>query len=158
MTIQSDAQSSPPRRPNVSDELGKPHVKTGVRRFRWRAVIHSGGKVDPTAGHPSVSWHLADCSALTSPDAHCEVGRRLMALDGNPDGHCQVGDTCPRCDEAAAAVAASQAVQDQVEQALEPTQAALPDVAAPDVATPPTSPDEPPAAPSEMDEPRPAGA
>ena len=30
MTIQSDAESSPPRRPNVSDELGKPHVKTAV--------------------------------------------------------------------------------------------------------------------------------
>ena len=93
MTIQSDAESSPPRRPNLSDQIGKPHVKTGVRRFRWRAVIHSGGKLDPSVGHPSVAWHLAECSALTSNEAHCEVGRGLIQFDGNPDGHCRAGET-----------------------------------------------------------------
>src|SRR4051794_20370412 len=106
MTIQSDAESSSPRRPNLSDQLGKPRIKTNARRFRWRAVIHSGGKLDPSAGNPAVAWHHAECTAPSSNEAHCEVGRRLIALDGNPDGHCQLGETCPRCDEALAAAEA----------------------------------------------------
>ena len=145
MTIQSDSESSPPRRPNLSDQLGKPRVKAAARRFRWRAVIHSGGKLDPSAGHPAVAWHHAECSAPASRDAHCEVGRRLIEFDGNPDGHCQVGETCPRCDEAAAAIEVSQTVQEQVEQALEAEASPAPDAS-------PTPPDD------AVDEPRPAGA
>jgi hypothetical protein len=110
MRIQ-DAESSPPRR-GSADELGKPLVQTVPRRFRWRAVIHSGKKVDSSSGGPSVSWHLADCDDPASAEAHCEIGRHLIATDGNPDGHCQVGGTCPRCPEVAeAAAAAAQASQ-----------------------------------------------
>jgi len=154
VTIQSDAESSTPRRPNLSDQLGKPHVKTAARRFRWRAVIRSTGKLDPSAGHPAVAWHLADCSAPASNEAHCDVGRRLIGLDGNPDGHCLLDGVCPRCEEATAAVEATQVDQEQVEKE-QVEQAAEGEAAKAD--EPQAAPTEQ-AAPSEVDEPRPAGA
>jgi hypothetical protein len=101
--IQSDAESTPPRRSSSPDALGKPLIKTVERRFRWRAVIHSGRKVDSTSGQPTVAWHLAECDDPQRTEAHCEIGRRLIALDGNPDGHCYVGGACLRCPEEAEA-------------------------------------------------------
>ncbi|HET6315307.1 MAG TPA: hypothetical protein VFG86_02535 [Chloroflexota bacterium] len=109
MKLQSDAESSPPKR-SSPDALGKPLVKTAPRRFRWRAVIHSAGKkLDPSGNQPTVAWHLADCDAPTDLEAHCEIGRQLAALDGNPDGHCLVGGACPRCPELAEAAEAAAA-------------------------------------------------
>jgi hypothetical protein len=103
--IQNDAESSPPRRSNSPDALGKPLIKTVARRFRWRAVIHSGRKVDSTSGQPTVAWHLAECDDPQRTEAHCETGQHLIALDGNPDGHCFVGGACLRCPEQAEASA-----------------------------------------------------
>src|SRR5262245_19540928 len=100
MKITSEAEASPPHRTTVADELGKPHVRSSPRRFRWRAVIRSGAKLDPSAGHPSVAWHLAECTTPADLEAHCETGRRLIEVDGNPDGHCQLQGECPRCTEA----------------------------------------------------------
>ena len=107
MKLQSDAESSPPKR-SSPDALGKPLVQTAPRRFRWRAVIHSAGKkLDPSGNQPTVAWHLADCDTPTDVEAHCEIGRHLIALDGNPDGHCFVNGACPRCPELAEAAAAA---------------------------------------------------
>ncbi len=109
MKLQSDAESSPPKR-SSPDALGKPLVQTAPRRFRWRAVIHSvGKKLDPSGNQPTVAWHLADCDNPANVEEHCDIGRHLMALDSNPDGHCFVGGTCPRCPEIAEAAEAAAA-------------------------------------------------
>jgi hypothetical protein len=70
-------------------------------RLRWRVVIHAGEKIDPSRGQQSLAWHLAECGDPSSSEAHCDIGRRLIATDGNPDGHCLIGGICPRCDQAA---------------------------------------------------------
>jgi hypothetical protein len=98
MPIQSDAETKPPRR--AADETGQPLVKVAPRQFRWRAVIHASGKLDPTSRGASVAWHLADCDEPGRADKHCAIGQHLISVDGNPDGHCQVGGACPRCPEA----------------------------------------------------------
>lgn len=97
MPVHSDAESSRPRKAgsfvsNVPIQAGGARV-----RLRWRAVVHPGQKLDPARGLPPVAWHLADCDDPTRSEAHCDVGRHLLATDGNPDGHCLVGGTCPRC-------------------------------------------------------------
>ncbi len=80
MKLQSDAESSPPKR-SSPDALGKPLVQTAPRRFRWRAVIHSvGKKLDPSGNQPTVAWHLADCDNPANVEEHCDIGRHLMAL------------------------------------------------------------------------------
>jgi len=111
MKVQNEAEPSPPQRASVADELGKPLVKVAPRRFRWRAVIRSRGKLDPSVGGSSVAWHLAECTTPGDIEAHCEIGRHLIALDGNPDGHCQVGGVCPRCDVAAEEAEAARAAE-----------------------------------------------
>jgi len=78
-----------------------PSTRTAPR-LRWRVVIHAGEKVDPSRGQQSLAWHLAECANPASVEAHCEVGQKLMAADGNPDGHCLLGGVCPRCEQAAA--------------------------------------------------------
>jgi hypothetical protein len=108
MPIQSDAESSPPKR-GSADELGQPLVKVAPRQFRWRAIIHAGAKLDPTSRQPSVAWHLAECDEPGRPERHCPIGQHLISLDGNPDGHCQVGGACPRCPDATAATAPPEA-------------------------------------------------
>ena len=82
-------------------------------RLRWRVVIHPGEKLDSSRGQQSLAWHLATCADPRNPEAHCDVGRRLMATDGNPDGHCLMSGACPRCQEAAAAEVAPAAEPQQ---------------------------------------------
>ena len=83
-----------------------PTPGTTAPRLRWRVVIHAGEKIDPSRGQQSLAWHLAECTDPSSRDAHCDVGRRLIAADGNPDGHCLIGGVCPRCEQAAVEEAA----------------------------------------------------
>jgi hypothetical protein len=159
MKVQNQAEPSPPQRASVADELNKPRVKAAPRRFRWRAVIRSGGKLDPSVGGPSVAWHLAECATPGEIEAHCEIGRHLIALDGNPDGHCQVGDVCPRCDvaeeEAAAARAAEAAREAEAAKEAEAAETARAAEAAQQAdATPPDGPESSPPEP----EPHPASA
>jgi hypothetical protein len=78
-----------------------PTPSTAAPRLRWRVVIHAGEKIDPSRGQQPLAWHLAECGDPSRPEAHCDVGRRLMAADGNPDGHCLIGGVCPRCEQAA---------------------------------------------------------
>ena len=100
MRVQSDAESSRPRQAGTF-ESGVPTQAPGGRaRLRWRAVIHAGQKLDPARGLQPVAWHLADCDDPARPEAHCDVGRHLLASDGNPDGHCRVAGACPRCPNA----------------------------------------------------------
>jgi len=100
MRVQSDGESSQPRRA-APFEAGVPTQPRGGRvRLRWRAVIHPGQKLDPARGLQPVAWHLADCDDPARSEAHCDVGRHLLATDGNPDGHCLVGGACPRCPDA----------------------------------------------------------
>ena len=99
MRVQGDAESSRPR-PTGLFQSSPPSPVGGPRaRLRWRAIIHAGQKLDPARGQPPVAWHLADCDDPARPDAHCDLGRRLLASDGNPDGHCRVAGACPRCAE-----------------------------------------------------------
>ncbi|HET6318747.1 MAG TPA: hypothetical protein VFG86_20020 [Chloroflexota bacterium] len=98
MPVTSDAESGTPEQPPTAEAGAQVQVSTvGRPRFRWRAVIRSGQKLDPARGIQPVAWHLADCDDPWRDDAHCEIGRHLIATDGNPDGHCLVGGACPRC-------------------------------------------------------------
>jgi hypothetical protein len=101
MRVTNDAESSKPRRPGLAEEAAHLQAAAAGRpRFRWRAVIHAGQKIDPARGLQPVAWHLAECDDPWRSESHCEIGRHLIATDGNPDGHCYVHGTCPRCPEA----------------------------------------------------------
>jgi hypothetical protein len=69
-------------------------------RLRWRVVVRTGekGKIDPSRPSRPLAWHLATCTAVESPEAHCPEGRRLIAIGDDPDGHCVLDGECPRCD------------------------------------------------------------
>ena len=99
MRLQSDAESSRPSRAGPAEPGVPARVREGRARLRWRAVIHAGQKVDPARGQQPVAWHLADCDDPGRSEAHCDIGRRLMATDSNPDGHCRVAGVCPRCSQ-----------------------------------------------------------
>jgi hypothetical protein len=100
-------------------------------RLRWRVVIHAGEKIDASRGQQPLAWHLAECANPASPEAHCDIGRRLIATDGNPDGHCLIGGTCPRCEQAPVEEAAPPAPEPQAEPAPEPPLAETPTEASP---------------------------
>jgi len=100
MRVQSDAESSQPRQAGPFESGVPTQARGGRARLRWRAVIHAGQKLDPARGLQPVAWHLADCDDPARSEAHCDVGRHLLATDGNPDGHCLVGGACPRCPDA----------------------------------------------------------
>jgi len=87
--------------------MKQPPTPSTAPRLRWRVVIHAGEKIDPSRGQQSLAWHLAECGDPPSAEAHCDIGRRLIATDGNPDGHCLIGGVCPRCDQAAIQAAAA---------------------------------------------------
>jgi hypothetical protein len=106
MRVQSDAESSQPKRPGLSPPSVPNQPEATRQRLRWRAVIHPGQKLDPARGQQPVAWHLADCDDPTRAESHCDIGRHLIATDGNPDGHCRVGGACPRCPDAGDAGAA----------------------------------------------------
>jgi hypothetical protein len=97
LAAQRDDGSNPSPSP-APFEPGAPTEPRSVRaRLRWRAVIRTGEKLDPARGLQAVAWHLADCDDPARSEAHCDMGRHLLATDGNPDGHCRVDGVCPRC-------------------------------------------------------------
>ena len=97
MRVQSDAESSRPKQTGPAESAVPVQAREARQRLRWRAVIHAGPKFDPARGQQPVAWHLAECDHPARPEAHCDIGRHLIAIDGNPDGHCQVAGVCPRC-------------------------------------------------------------
>jgi hypothetical protein len=97
MVTQSDDGSSQQRQPSPAEQAAPTQERGPRPRLRWRAVIHPGDKLDPARGVQAVAWHLADCDDPSRSEAHCDVGRHLLASDGNPDGHCHVAGVCPRC-------------------------------------------------------------
>jgi hypothetical protein len=102
MRVQGDAENSRPRQTAGLFQSSRviPTGETQPRpRLRWRAIIHAGQKLDPARGQTPVAWHLADCDDPARSDAHCDLGRHLLASDGNPDGHCRVAGACLRCAE-----------------------------------------------------------
>ena len=72
-------------------------TSVSAARLRWRVVVRTEGKLDPSRPSRPLSWHLASCAAPDRPDAHCLEGRRLLASGDDPDGHCLASDVCPRC-------------------------------------------------------------
>ena len=99
MQVRSDAASSTPSRADPAEPGERPSARHGPAQLRWRAVVHAAQKIDPARGQQPVAWHLAECGDPARAEAHCAIGRHLMATDGNPDGHCQVAGVCPRCPE-----------------------------------------------------------
>ena len=99
MRVQSEAETSRPKQPGLAPSGGPSPVGEQRARLRWRAVVHAGHTLDATRGQQPVAWHLADCDDPARPEAHCDLGRHLLASDGNPDGHCRVAGVCPRCPE-----------------------------------------------------------
>ena len=97
MRVQSDTQSSRPSRAGPAEPGVHPRTRDGGARLRWRAVIHPGDRFDAARGQQPVAWHLAECEDPARAEAHCAIGRHLMATDGNPDGHCQAAGVCLRC-------------------------------------------------------------
>ncbi len=96
MPVGGDAESQQPKRSRQPVSFADvPASERG--RLHWRAIVRVGPKLDASRGHQPLAWHLAECANPEQPDAHCEVGRLLMASDGNPDGHCEIDGTCPRC-------------------------------------------------------------
>jgi hypothetical protein len=67
-------------------------------RLRWRVVVRTQGKLDPSRPSRPLAWHLVTCTASENPDAHCPEGRRLLAAGDDPDGHCLLVGVCPRCE------------------------------------------------------------
>jgi hypothetical protein len=97
MPVQSDVLSSRPRKASPSDSIVLTQSGAARARLRWRAIAHPGQKLDPARGVQPIAWDVADCDVATRLEGHCDVGRHLLATDGNPDGHYLVGGTCPRC-------------------------------------------------------------
>ena len=97
MRVQSNTESTHPKQAGLFESALRPLARDTQTRLRWRAVIHPGQKLDPARGLQPVAWHLADCDDPGRAEAHCDLGRHLLASDGNPDGHCLVGGFCPRC-------------------------------------------------------------
>ncbi|MBV9359464.1 MAG: hypothetical protein JO023_28465 [Chloroflexi bacterium] len=90
MHVDSDAENS-------QSQASEPAATASAPRFRWRAIVRVGQRFDAARGHQSLAWHLADCADPAQLEAHCQLGRHLIATDGNPDGHCLVDGVCPRC-------------------------------------------------------------
>src|SRR5207248_8386027 len=80
-------------------------------RLRWRVVVGTQG-LDPSRPSRPLAWHLADCRAPASAEAHCARGRALLVeAAADPDGHCltQGDENCPRCANLAALAAVLEA-------------------------------------------------
>lgn len=67
-------------------------------RLRWRVIVRSQGKLDPSRGTRPLAWHLMECSDPVLLDGHCAIGRRLIVDGADPDGHCLIDGTCLRCE------------------------------------------------------------
>ena len=69
MRVTSDADSTKPRRPSSSEEAAHLQVATpGRPRFRWRAVIHAGEKLDP-AIFPSLRYTATAMASLLNTES-----------------------------------------------------------------------------------------
>ncbi|HEY1292694.1 MAG TPA: hypothetical protein VGJ60_06325 [Chloroflexota bacterium] len=68
------------------------------QRLRWRVIVQTQGRLDPSRGTRPLAWHLMECSDPALLDGHCAIGRRLLADGADPDGHCLIDGTCPRCE------------------------------------------------------------
>jgi len=66
-------------------------------RLRWRVVVRTQGKLDPSRPSRPLAWHLVTCTDSERTEAHCPEGRRLVAAGDDPDGHCLLDGVCPRC-------------------------------------------------------------
>jgi hypothetical protein len=55
-------------------------------RLRWRVVVRTEGKLDPSRPSRPLSWHLISCAAPDWADAHCLEGRRLLTEVMTPTG------------------------------------------------------------------------
>lgn len=67
-------------------------------RLRWRVFVRTGrGALDAARPARPLAWHLTSCADAEALDAHCEIGRPLVAANDDPDGHCLVDGACPRC-------------------------------------------------------------
>jgi hypothetical protein len=75
-------------------------TRTGDR-IRWRVIVQTEGRLDPSRAARPLAWHLVECGDPSSKDAHCEQGRQLLAVGADPDGHCLVDGECSRCSGAA---------------------------------------------------------
>ena len=92
-TVASDAE-----RP-VDQAAGNPVIKAPLPpRLRWRVVVRTAGKLDPSRPSRPLAWHLVTCSDSEQPEFHCAEGRRLLAAGDDPDGHCLLDGVCPRCE------------------------------------------------------------
>ena len=78
-----------------------PSSKTGGLRLRWRVLVRTDGRLDPSRPSRPLAWHLATCTDVTARDAHCAEGQRVLDEGADPDGHCMLEDVCPRCVEIA---------------------------------------------------------
>ncbi len=67
-------------------------------RLRWRVIVQTDGRLDPSRAARPLAWHLMECADAALADGHCPTGRRLMAEGADPDGHCLIDGTCPRCE------------------------------------------------------------
>ena len=67
-------------------------------RLRWRVIVQTQGRLDPSRGTRPLAWHLMECADPALPEGHCAIGRRLIADGADPDGHCLIDGTCPRCE------------------------------------------------------------
>jgi len=78
-----------------------PSSKAGGLRLRWRVLVRTDGRLDPSRPSRPLAWHLTTCVDVTARDAHCPEGQRLLDEGADPDGHCMLEDVCPRCVEIA---------------------------------------------------------
>jgi regulator of protease activity HflC (stomatin/prohibitin superfamily) len=86
----SDTCMTSPRMP--------PRTPSETPRLRWRVVVRTEGKLDPSRPSRPLAWHLVTCSDSERPEFHCAEGRRRLAAGDDPDGHCLLDGGCPRCE------------------------------------------------------------
>lgn len=75
-----------------------PPKATTAARLRWRVVVRTDGKLDPSRATRPLAWHLVTCVDPETPESHCAEGRQLIIDTQDPDGHCLLDGICPRCD------------------------------------------------------------
>ena len=69
---------------------------SGATRLRWRVVVRTDGRLDPSRPSRPLAWHLVTCSDPMGPDAHCTHGQLLLTVGaGDRKGHCLLDGECP---------------------------------------------------------------
>jgi len=67
-------------------------------RLRWRVIVQTQRRLDPSRRTRPLAWHPMECSDAALPEGHCAIGRRLIADGADSDGHCLIDGACPRCE------------------------------------------------------------